>query len=145
MINWIKAKIGLVLIVINWLSLIAIFLPFIVFTKLYDLKTTPEYSWFRQIFLAHDYFVNVILGGTHNTYISSLLGHLHKTKSKSGTLVALAVNKIFYIADGQVNHCIKSMKKTDRYDFSARRGLGGTVAYWLSLYATFSFLSWLFG
>mgnify|MGYP000910214096 CR=1 FL=1 len=142
MFSSLKAKFFLFLIAINWASLIILFFPFIVFTYLYDKKTTPKVSWLNALFLVHDYFTNVILGGHSMTYVSSVLGYM-QSRSRTGHYAATVVNWLFYFAKNEVNHCENSMKPTDVYDFSARRAIGGTAAYWLSLFITYNYLTLL--
>jgi hypothetical protein len=131
------------LIALNWGSLIILTIPFTLFAWAYDRKTTPKISWLTGVFLVEDLATNLIMGGHHKTYISSLLGHMQTSGSRGGTYAAKIVNLLFYIARKEIDHCKKSMKPGDIYDFSARRAIGGTLAFWLSLYATYFWVTLL--
>jgi len=122
------------LIIITWATLIGLFWVYMLFNWLYDLKTTPEYSWLKGTALSQDLVVNRILGGDHKTYVSSVLGNMKTNKSRGGTYAANFVDWWWKLVFKQANHCIGAMKPTDIYDFSARRAIAGVVMFWLNLY-----------
>jgi len=130
----IKANFFLFQIALNWLSLIFIMSLLMLVAAIYDRKTTPKVSWLKSLALAQDLTVNSIMGGSHRTYISSLLGYLKLTDSRGGTYAANVVDWFWLKIFKEENHCIGAMKAGDVYDFSARRAIAGTVVYWLSLY-----------
>lgn len=131
-INFIRAKIALILVMIVWGSLIAKDLLRMVFAFFYD-KNNKDVQMLRNTLLTQDYYSNVILGGQHHTYISGLLGHFKLTGSRSGTICANIVDWLFEKLTGEVNHCINAMDENDVYNFSARRALAGFVLYISSL------------
>jgi len=129
-----KARFFLIITAINWGAFILLSLPFMLFALIYDLVTTPRNSWLKCVVLLQDLAANVVQGGHHKTYISSLLGYLKLTGSRGGTYAANVVDWIWLKIFKEENHCIGAMKAGDVYDFSARRAIAGTVVYWLSLY-----------
>jgi hypothetical protein len=137
----VRGSFFIILIGLNWGSLIILSAPFVLFCWAYDKKTTPKISWLTNTFLVQDLLTTVIMGGYHKTYISSLLGHMQKQGSKGGTYAAKVVNLLFYIARKEKKHCINAMKPDDIYDFSARRAIAGTLVYWLSLISAFLVIS----
>ena len=132
--NRLKANFFLFQIALNWGSLIAIMSLLMIVAAIYDRKTTPKVLWLKSIALAQDLVTNAIMGGSHRTYISSLLGYLKYEKSRGGTYAANTVDWFWLKIFKEENHCIEAMKPDDVYDFSARRAIAGTVVYWLSLY-----------
>ena len=130
----IKSRFFLSLIAINWSSLIAIMSLLMIVAAIYDRKTTPKVSWLKSIALAQDLMSNAIMGGSHRTYISSLLGYLKLTGSRGGTYAANIVDWFWLKIFKQADHCVGAMKPTDIYDFSARRAIAGTVMFWFNLY-----------
>jgi hypothetical protein len=137
-----KANFFLFQIALNWLSLIAIMSLLMIVSALYDRKTTPKVSWSKSIALAQDLMVNAIMGGSHRTYISSLLRYLKLTGSRGGTHAANFVDWLWLKIYKEENHCVEAMKPDDVYDFSARRAIAGTLVYWLSL-GLFGYLVYL--
>jgi len=137
-----KALFFLVQIALNWLSLILMQCLLMLVAAIYDRKTTPKVSWLKSLALAQDLKVNSIMGGSHRTYISSLLGYLKLTRSRGGTYAANVVDWFWLRIFKEENHCINAMKPDDVYDFSARRAIAGTVVYWLSL-SLFGYLVYL--
>lgn len=133
-----KAAFFIFLVVVNWGSMIIVTSPFLLITWLYDLITTPRHSWFLSSMLGQDLIQNVILGGHHRTYISSILGYLQSNNSRGGTYMALFVNWFWVLLFKEENHCIKAMRKDDVYDFSARRAILGTATYFLSIYLIYT-------
>ena len=129
-----KANFFLFQIAINWSSLIVIMSLLMLVAAIYDRKTTPKVLWLKSIALAQDLMVNAIMGGSHRTYISSLLGYLKLTDSRGGTYAANTVDWFWLKIFKEENHCIGAMKEDDVYDFSARRAIAGTVVFWLNLY-----------
>jgi hypothetical protein len=130
--NWVKAKLALIIVAIVWGSLLIPCIPLMTYSIYYD-KKDEKIDWLYSLFIAQDYLVSAILGNHHNTTISSLLGHLRKQGSKTGTLVANFVDWLFYVARKQVNHCDENMKPGDVYYFSTKRALTGFVIYVLSV------------
>ncbi len=130
--NWLKAKIGLLIISIVWLSLIVVCLPVMLVALIYD-KKRADIDWLYSLFLAQDFLVSAILGNHHNTTISALLGHMKTKGSKTGTLMAKVVDLLFKIARNEDEHCVNAMKPTDVYYFSARRAIAGFVLYVLGM------------
>lgn len=128
--NWIKAKLALLIIGIVWGSLILVCTPLMAVAYFYDTRRS-DIEWLYSIFLGQDYLVSAILGNSHQTTISALLGHMQKQGSISGTMVAKFVDLIFYVARGEENHCINAMRDTDVYYFSARRAMLGFTCYCL--------------
>lgn len=126
--NWLKAKIALLIIAIVWGSLIIPAIPLMTTALIYD-KKRLRIEWLYSLFLAQDYLVSAILGNHHNTTISALLGQLKTEQSKTGTLVANVVDWLFWIARKERNHCVNAMRDTDVYYFSARRALAGFTLY----------------
>jgi len=129
-----KANFFLFQIALNWLSLIVIMSLLMLVAAIYDRKTTPKVSWLKSLALAQDLTVNSIMGGSHRTYISSLLGYLKLTDSRGGTYAANVVDWFWLKIFKEENHCIGAMKPDDVYDFSARRAIAGVVMFWLNLY-----------
>jgi len=129
-----KANFFLFQIALNWLSLIFIMSLLMLVAAIYDRKTTPKVSWLKSLALAQDLTVNSIMGGSHRTYISSLLGYLKLTGSRGGTYAANTVDWFWLKIFKEENHCIGAMKPDDVYDFSARRAIAGVVMFWLNLY-----------
>ena len=129
-----KANFFLFQIAINWSSLIVIMSLLMLIAAIYDRKTTPKVLWLKSIALAQDLLVNAIMGGSHRTYISSLLGYLKLTGSRGGTYAANIVDWFWLKIFKEENHCIGAMKPDDVYDLSARRAIAGTVVFWLNLY-----------
>ena len=128
-----KANFFLFQIALNWGSLIVIMSLLMLVAAIYDRKTTPKVLWLKSIALAQDLMSNSIMGGSHRTYISSLLGYLKLTGSRGGTYAANVVDWFWLKIFKEENHCIGAMKTGDVYDFSARRAIAGTLVYWLSL------------
>ena len=129
-----KANFFLFQIALNWLSLIFIMSLLMLVAAIYDRKTTPKVSWLKSLALAQDLTVNAIMGGSHRTYISSLLGYLKLTGSRGGTYAANTVDWFWLRIFKEKNHCIGAMKPDDVYDFSARRAIAGTAMFWVNLY-----------
>ena len=129
-----KARFFLAQVALNWSSLIVIMSLLMLVAAIYDRKTTPKVLWLKSIALAQDLMVNAIMGGSHRTYISSLLGYLKYEKSRGGTYAANTVDWFWLKIFKEENHCIGAMKPDDVYDFSARRAIAGTVVFWLNLY-----------
>jgi hypothetical protein len=143
--NWLKAKLALIIIAIVWASLIIACLPLMLVALIYD-KKRKNIDWLYSLFLAQDYLTSSILGNHHNTTISSLLGQLKTEQSKTGTIVANIVDWLFKIARNERDHCINAMKPDDVYYFSARRALAGFVLYLTGLtlvYYTFVFFTFI--
>ena len=134
----VRAGFFIILIILIWGSMIVVSLPFLFVVLVYDLLVKPRYSWLQRALLVQDLATNVMLGGDHRTYISSMLGHLQTNGSTGGTYAALFVNYFWNIAFKQKNHCIKAMRSTDIYDFSARRGILGATIYLVNLYLIYS-------
>lgn len=130
--NNFKAKFFLLLVGLNWGSLIIIMLPFLILCYFYD-RVREGIQWLYSTLLAQDHVANVIMGGHYLTTISSMLGHLRATGSATGTIAANIVDWGFNVATGEVNHCTNAMQDDDVYKFSARRAIAGTVVYQYSL------------
>lgn len=141
--GWFKAKFFLLLIAIVWGSLIIMFLPILIMTKIYDWAVQHKVKWFIGGILVGDFVTNWVLGGDHKTYISSVLGHMKKTGSRGGTVAAAVVDWLFYIGKGEINHCVNAMKPTDVYNFSARRAILGFFVYCFNLFLLFKLLQYI--
>lgn len=126
--DWLKAKLALIIIGVVWGSLIIICSPLMTTAFVYD-KRRENIEWLYSIFLGQDYLVSAILGNSHQTTISALLGNMMARGSVSGTMVAKFVDLLFYIARGEKNHCLNAIRETDVYYFSARRALLGFSCY----------------
>ena len=131
---WLKSKVFLFLITLNWGSLILLMLPFMLISLAYDKLINSNIKWLYSAFLAQDHLVSVIMGGHYLTTISSELGNQRRKGSKAGTQAANFVDWLFKMAIGELRHCDNAMQKDDIYQFSARRAIAGTVVYWLSLF-----------
>ena len=129
----IKAKIFLMLIALNWGSLILLMLPLLLIALVYD-KMREGIQWVYSLLLAQDHLTNAIMGGHFLTTISSLLGHLRQQGSSTGKVAADFVDKLFELAIGQNNHCTLAMEESDIYQFSASRAILGSICYYVSLY-----------
>jgi len=134
---YIKAKLALLLIAVNWGTLILLMSPLMLVAALYDRFVNRDIKWTYSLFLAQDHLVNVIMGGHFLTTISAVLGHLQASGSKSGDIAARVVDKLFYISLGQVGHCAGAGQAEDVHQFSASRSLLGTAVYLATLYFIF--------
>jgi hypothetical protein len=105
--------------------------------KIYDVLSKGEYSLLRSIFIAQDYLVNSLAGGHHDTTISSQLGQLKLLGSRTGTVMADFVDWLFYIADGQLEHCINAMQEDDVYLFKPFIAIVGLSLYTANIYAIY--------
>lgn len=131
--NYIKAKFFLTLIAISWGSLIIIMLPLMIVAYIVD-RFLPRTRWLYSILLAQDHMVHAIMGGHFETTISSMLGQLERANSKTGTICANVVDKLFNIASGQTEHCKKSIQEGDKALFSARRAIAGSIIFYIGIY-----------
>jgi len=120
-----KAKFFLILIGLNWGSLILLSLPLMLVA--YCLDRIMGLKWLYSILLAQDHYTHVMMGGHFLTTISAMLGHLKTIGSQSGTLVSKVVDWGFERTTGQLNHCTASMEEGDDFLFSARRAIVGTL------------------
>jgi hypothetical protein len=134
---WLKSKIALLLIGAIWGSFIILMLPLMLIAFAYD-KTAGTHSargWLYSLLIAQDHLTNATLGGHYLTTISSLLGHLKQSGSKTGTITARLVDLGFRIATGERNHCVNAMQSDDVYNWSTSRALLGALIYFCGVYA----------
>ena len=125
--HWLKSKVILFFIAVIWGSFIVLCLPLLILSRFFD-------DWTRDILMGQDYLVNAILGGDHETTVSSEIGNQAKNGSRTAQHVETVVNLLFKLAINQDNHCFVSIKKDDRHDYSAFRLLTGSLTYILTLY-----------
>ena len=126
--KWLKAKVFLLLVSIVWLSLIVAMLPLMVLAVIFDR------AWLYSLFLAQDHLVNVVLGGHYLTTISSQLGKLRQSGSRTGTVAADFVDWLFYIARKEIRHCDNAMQASDIYTFKPWIALTSSSIYILTVY-----------
>ena len=130
----VSSRLFIFLLAFIFITLFILFSPFMLMAWLYDRKTTPKISWLKEFALVIDLGVNLVMGGHHKTYVSSILGYLQTQGSRGGTYAAKVVNWFWLKIFKESDHCRKAMKPTDFYDFSASRALLGTSVYCLNLY-----------
>jgi hypothetical protein len=137
MIDWIKAKIALLLIGAIWATLFILMLPLLIVAIIYDakVKTHSDRGWAYSLLIAQDHCVNAILGGHYLTTISAIVGYLQTQQSKTGTLAARFIDLGFKIAAGERNHCVNAMQSDDIYNWSTSRALLGALIYFCGVYA----------
>ena len=144
MLDWIKAKIFILLIGLNWGSFITMASP-IMFVA-YCMDRWERDKWFYSILLAQDHYTNVVMGGHFLTTVSAMLGHLRKSGSGTGTLLAGFVDWSFRTTTGQLNHCTVSMEEGDIFEFNVGRALIGTFIFQaVNLWVVYSVYSYYFG
>lgn len=69
----------------------------------------------RSLWMAQDQDVNVIFGGNEDITVSSKVGYLSESGSKTALGMAKVIDFLFYIAIGQENHCIASIERDERH------------------------------
>lgn len=128
--HWLKAIFILIMIGVNWASLILLFLP------LHIIATTSGFflsiRWSYSLFIAEDHLVNVIMGGHFLTTVSAEIGNMQTNGSRTGKNVAKVVNWLFYKFTGdpkQKDHCRISIEPNDIFVFSPRRSILGTLLF----------------
>jgi hypothetical protein len=124
-VDRIKMKFFLTLIILNWGGLIILALPLMVVAYILD-RFIGGRDWLYSILLAQDHYAHVMMGGHFLTTISAMLGHLREIRSTTGTLSANFVDKCFNKLTGEVNHCTNAMQKEDNFKFSSVRAIVGT-------------------
>jgi hypothetical protein len=73
------------------------------------------------LWIAQDQDVNAIFGGNPDVTVSSMIGVVKLSGSKTALYVANVVDKLFYLAVKQVNHCVVSIEHDEEhYSFSKR-------------------------
>lgn len=131
--EWLKAKVALMIIFIMWAYLIILDSPYMVYAYLHDRRNKPDTQKgkLHSVLLGQDIYVNTQLGGYFRTTISSELGNQSKTR-KSGKAAAKVVDLLFYIAGDDPNHCVNAIEEEDKHWFNAKYALPSFVL-WLSL------------
>lgn len=62
------------------------------------------------LWIAQDQDVNALIFGNPDVTVSSKLGYMKQQGSRTAQYAANVVDKMFYIAVGQVNHCVASIE-----------------------------------
>jgi hypothetical protein len=126
--HYIKAKLFLLLILTIWVGsgFLHIDIPFTEFTlwgwHVYVLATALRFApnaamrrWGLSFWLWTDQGVNVILGGNEDVTVSSKVGYLQETGSKTAHTMALVINLLFKLAVNQDNHCKASIERDEEH------------------------------
>jgi large-conductance mechanosensitive channel len=124
-VDRIKMKFFLALVILNWGSLILMALPLLIVAYVVD-RFVKGLDWVYSILLGQDHYAHTMMGGHYLTTISSMLGHLKQIGSATGTLSADFVDKCFNKLTGEINHCTNAMQKEDDFRFSPVRAIVGT-------------------
>ena len=127
--EWLKAKIALLIIAVMWLSLIVLNFPYMVYAYVHDRRLGYSKNKLHSVLLGQDIYINTMLGGFFRTTISSELGNQSK-KSKSGKIAANVVDWLFELAGDGPNHCVNAIESEDKHWFNAG-------------YAIIAFVLWL--
>lgn len=139
-VHTVKARSFIILIGLVWGSIMSVCIIPMIVAKVYDKITKPQYSWLRSIFIAQDYLVNALCSGHHDTTISSQLGKLKLMGSTTGAVASDFVDWLFFVADGQENHCFNAMEGNDIYLFKPPVALLGISCFILNIYVLFKLL-----
>jgi hypothetical protein len=67
------------------------------------------------LWIAQDQDVNTIFGGNPDVTVSSMIGVVKLSGSKTALYVANVVDKLFYLAVKQVNHCVVSIEHDEEH------------------------------
>ena len=111
--NWIKAKILLLLIVITWLFLIVVMSPLQIPCTLITIFTgrLKRYTW--GLWIGQDQQVNAIFNGNPDITISSRVGYMSQQGSKTARYMEIVIDWLFYKIAKQKNHCFVSIEKDE--------------------------------
>jgi len=99
--NWLKAKILLVVVSLLWLYLIVIMLPLQLPATLFATKS--RYTW--ALWIGQDQLVNAILGGNPDVTISSRVGYHATRGSKTALAMEFVIDWLFEKIANEKNHC----------------------------------------
>lgn len=115
MASFIKAKLILLSVAIVWLFFIVIMSPL-------QLPVTIAAIWLKQlrgyrhkIWIAQDQLVNALHNGNPDITVSSMVGYMAESGSKTAKAMAAVIDFLFYIAIGQRNHCAVSIERDEEH------------------------------
>lgn len=120
--NWksyLKAKALLLSVALWWLFLITLMSPIQVpLTLLRKPRSTVLGRYTYGIWMAQDQYVNAIHAGNPDITISSRVGYMSLQGSKTARGMEIVIDKLFYLAVKQENHCRVSIEKDEKhYEF----------------------------
>ena len=105
------------LLLLNWRGWWQIFVTLLSYAIKDDILALYCYG----LWIAQDQDVNSMFFGNPDVTVSSKVGTLKLLGSKTALYTANVIDKMFYIATGQVNHCVASIEHDEKhYTFKQR-------------------------
>ena len=69
----------------------------------------------KALWLAQDQDINAMYFGNPDITISSKIGYMKLQGSKTASAMAVVVDLMFYVAVGQINHCVVSVEHDEEH------------------------------
>ena len=116
--HWLRAKLLLISIVLVWAYILLALSWLILPVTLLAIPIKPLRKYRYALWISTDQLVNAIHLGNPDITISSKVGYMALQGSKTAISMAYVIDKLFYLAIGQENHCAASIEKDEaHYEF----------------------------